>query len=375
MKKTIVSLIMLLFALGLGVAPATRAASEIDQSSTTGAGSLRIATGARMAQTFRPAYSVLDKVEIEITGAVGGSTLDVHLSELQGEGWNALTTITGQTVTDGWNTFDFTNQNLTVGGRYAIFVYDYTDSPRNTSMWKYATGNPYDRGYAIWQTTDKEDWDFNFRTYTVADDPEGNPAPAGDNNSSNTGNTTSDASTAPITTTSASIKAPSGLTGKYDSGVVLTWTKSATSTIDGYHVYRSTQKTTGFTRVGTVDSSKTTYTDITTTADTTYHYYVRAYSNVGESVSSNTVSIKTTTGAVAETVKRSLIASYLEEEDGGFNWFNFCLISCGGILLLALVIYEVWRWRKTGRFLNHHKEVAKVAAPTTSTPPETPPTK
>jgi len=123
----------------------------------------------------------------------------------------------------------------------------------------------------------------------------------------------------------------------------------------------------GFTRIGTTDSSATTYVDTTASTDVTYYYYVRAYSDSKESASSNTIRIKTQSGAVGETIKRSLIANYLEEEDSGFNWLNFCLLSCGGILLLALIVYEVWRWRKTGSFINHHK--VSLASPSQSAPP------
>jgi len=94
----------------LGGVAQVRAGAVVDQSSTAGSDSLRIATVEVMAQTFLPSKTSLDKVAIEITGVTAGETLDVSLKVLVSDRWTDrwadVTSITGQAVFNGWNVFD-----------------------------------------------------------------------------------------------------------------------------------------------------------------------------------------------------------------------------------------------------------------------------
>jgi len=58
----------------------------------------------------------------------------------------------------------------------------------------------------------------------------------------------------------------------------VTWTPSASSFTTGYTIYRSTTDGSGYTQIGTTDSSGTSFTDPSTTLaySTTYYYVVDA---------------------------------------------------------------------------------------------------
>jgi hypothetical protein len=60
--------------------------------------------------------------------------------------------------------------------------------------------------------------------------------------------------------------------------ISVSWTASASSFTTGYTIYRSTTSGSGYTQVGTVNASTTTFTDPSTTLaySTTYYYVVDA---------------------------------------------------------------------------------------------------
>ncbi len=77
---------------------------------------------------------------------------------------------------------------------------------------------------------------------------------------------------------------------------VLNWTATASSGITGYNVYRSTTSGSGYTKIGSTNSSTVTYTDTTVQGSATYYFVVTAYSpacpttpTCGESPNSNEV--------------------------------------------------------------------------------------
>ena len=69
------------------------------------------------------------------------------------------------------------------------------------------------------------------------------------------------------------------------------WEFSLSSGVTGYNVYRATISGGPYTKVGSVPSTSSSFTDTTVTSGTTYFYIVRAAAGTVESVNSNEVSI------------------------------------------------------------------------------------
>lgn len=289
MKKFFVLLSSLAIVLSglLVAAPKATAASVIDQQYTAGTGSVPIDSYlGRFAQTFMPTKTKLDKVQIELTGVVGSKSATVSIRHnVVGVGWDVgnVATVPNQTITNGWNTFDFEDITTTVSETetYGIWVVSNDNGPQ----WKYTSGpSTYDRGYAIWQSQDKVDWDFNFKTYGYS--PASTPA----DQTTATGTIgTGEA----LGTTTTSIVKPSNLTAAFSDeskGVKLAWKASTTTDIDGYKIFRSESADKGFTKLAAVPKEKVEYLDQDFVAGKTYYYQVRAYKGDAQSVSTNTAS-------------------------------------------------------------------------------------
>ncbi len=72
-----------------------------------------------------------------------------------------------------------------------------------------------------------------------------------------------------------------------DANVRLSWTPSTSAGINQQRIYRSTSSGSGYTQVGTLSTSATTYLDTGLNNGTTYYYIVRAYNGSAESGNSN----------------------------------------------------------------------------------------
>jgi hypothetical protein len=95
------------------------------------------------------------------------------------------------------------------------------------------------------------------------------------------------------TYTLAAPNAPGGLVGSSpaQSVVALRWVDHSTNE-ESFRIERSTNATTGFAQVGTVNANVITYRDTTGARGTTYFYRIRAVNSIGVSNSSNTVSVR-----------------------------------------------------------------------------------
>mgnify|MGYP001586059034 CR=1 FL=1 len=295
MKKFLIFLSILAISGVNFIIPLTKAtaAPEVDQQYTAGTGSLSIDSYlGRFVQTFMPTKTKLDKVQIELANVVGNKSVTVSIRHnVVGVGWDAgsVATVPDQTVTNGWNTFDFADVTTTISATetYGIWVVSNADGP----MWKYTSGpSTYDRGYAIWQSQDKVDWDWNFKTFGY-DPASDTPAPAGDETAI-TGTTEAGET---LGTTTTAIAKPSDLKADYSDtagsrGIKLTWKATTTTDIDGYKVFRSEKSASGYAKLADSKKDKVEYLDQDVAAGKTYYYQVRAYKGNGQSVSSNTAS-------------------------------------------------------------------------------------
>ena len=300
MKRGIVFVLMAILVAGtLAIFTAStkksQAATEIDQQHTAGTGSVPIDTYlGRFAQTFMPTKSKLDKVQIELTNVGNNKSANVFIRHnVVGVGWDEgnVTAVYGQTLSDGWNTFDFDDVTVVISDNdtYGIWVVTAENGPQ----WKYKDGpSEYDRGYAIWQSQDKVDWDYNFKTYGY--DPDQPAEPSGDQPGDQgiTGTTGTDET---LGTATSAIAKPLELTAAYSEtnrGVKLAWKASATADIDGYKIFRSENASKGYTKIKETAKDKLDYLDQDIAAGKTYYYQLRAYKSDQQSYSSNTASAK-----------------------------------------------------------------------------------
>ncbi len=295
MRKIFSFLIGLFLVLSF-VPVSVKAASEVDQSNITSTsdGSLVIYNHQRIAQTFRPSKSKLDKVAVHIYLAAG--TLDVTIMQSPGEdGETIVASVMGQTIVEGWNEFDFADIDVTVGGRYGIYLFTANIQP----AWYY-TGNNYANGYAIASTTMDATKDFGFKTYGY--DPEGATTTTAAGVTTTTAlaqtgvDTSTNIGTAPAATTSASIKAPTSVKAENSPvnnkpAVKITWKASTTSDIDGYKLFRKEGKG-SYKQVAQAKKTVSQFIDEKVKEETEYTYMVRAYKGTAESANSSEATIK-----------------------------------------------------------------------------------
>ncbi|HEX8652648.1 MAG TPA: Ig-like domain-containing protein [Pyrinomonadaceae bacterium] len=99
-----------------------------------------------------------------------------------------------------------------------------------------------------------------------------------------------------ISTETYTLAAPAAPTGLVASSptqgqVALRWVDNSTNEAS-FRIERSTNATTGFAQVGTVNANTITYRDVTGARGTTYFYRIRAVNSIGVSNNSNTVSVR-----------------------------------------------------------------------------------
>ncbi|MFL0086197.1 exo-alpha-sialidase [Tenacibaculum maritimum] len=87
--------------------------------------------------------------------------------------------------------------------------------------------------------------------------------------------------------------AASNLTASnFGNSVNLSWKDNATTEL-GFEIYRSTTNGTGYTLIAKVPADTTTYTDLSTSLNSTYYYVVKAYNSGGVANPTNEVSVTT----------------------------------------------------------------------------------
>ncbi|OGD62328.1 hypothetical protein A2215_03795 [Candidatus Berkelbacteria bacterium RIFOXYA2_FULL_43_10] len=302
-KRGLIYLCAMSFLVGtfmLAVQSTSAVTSEVDQQHTAGAGSVAIFSGfGRFAQSFKPTKTKLDKVQIELANVPGGATLSVAIRRKDWTTWieGNVATVPNQAIVNGWNTFDFEDITLLVTDTdsYGIWV----TCPDADTQWKYKAGpSEYDRGFAIWQSNDMVDWDYNFKSWGYEPASGDDSTPDGDSTPATTTDNIAATGEAPASATSASIAKPTNLTATYfdqadSKGVKLAWTASKTSDIDGYKVFRSDKEKSGYGKIGEVKKNVVEYLDENVVAATAYYYQVRAIKGSEQSASSNTASVTT----------------------------------------------------------------------------------
>ena len=277
-------------------------------------------------QTFYPTKNRLNKIVLHLAAFMADSTATMKLlssdgSELASQSQN----VTGANPASPADyTFEGLSVTITPGNLYKLVL---LRSAGATLYWYKTTacsiqGNVYAGGTSFAAA------DYVFTTY-------------GYNASSSTNDQTA--------SETSSIAAPTDAKAEYvanDNRVKVSWTKSATTDIDGYRIFRSEDKTKDFAKIGQVD--KKIYEDFDTAiiANKTYYYYIKAYKTTEEGVSSNIAEVKIPAKKTATPVATTISAS---------NWWLYLLLGGVALLLIIfLIVYELklkkkWAQPKEGK--------------------------
>ncbi|MCX6806675.1 MAG: hypothetical protein NT135_00925 [Candidatus Berkelbacteria bacterium] len=347
MKKAIyllsgVALILQMLMLPIGK---VSAASEVIEQYTGGTGSSTISESTRTLQSFRPSKSKLDKIQVEVTAQGGTRTINCSIkAQVSGE-WQDLVSCGSQNQASGWMTFDFTDTDVTVGARYAIFL----NSSGNGSypLWKWdQNSGTYPNGYAIHESTEYLNGDYNFKVWGY------NPGDQTTDQTVTEQGTSSSSKETPSSNISSSIVKPSELKATYSTetnkqGIKSTWKASTTTSIDGYKIFRSETKGKNYSKVGQTNKSTVEYVGQTSAAGKTYYYIVRAYKGSVESASSNeanatvptTATPSKSTKPATETAPYSVSSSF---ELSPLSWY----LAGVALILTLILVWLIYRRHK-----------------------------
>lgn len=120
--------------------------------------------------------------------------------------------------------------------------------------------------------------------------------------------------------------------------IKISWEKSATTDIDGYHVFRSTDKTKDFTRISQTDSKTYEYLDTVFNADKTYYYYVVGYKDLTDGLKSNVAEVTTPKTII---VKKVTPVTTTTSSPKTTNWWLYVFVAADVLLVFFFVIYEL----------------------------------
>lgn len=239
-----------------------------------------------LSQTFTPTKNRLTSVLLAIAGGADiNAVITAQIWKVTGgETLVSSATATTEHALVSWVEFTYPAVTLDTTKEYRIKV----TTPSNTATWviSQAPAVPcYSNGAAVVDGSPRTDpvQDFGFVTYGYDVTP---PAPV--------------------------IQPPTAATGRFDEStkdVTISWTKSTTAGIDGYYVYRSTVKTSGYTKIATVSPSLDEYVDTTNlTENKSYYYCIKAYDGTILSVSSNIVTVAIPVVVVDDQADDDLVA-------------------------------------------------------------------
>lgn len=277
----------------------------------------RVINDDTLAQSFKPGTTTLTGLGLAIAMSTNtDKNITVTIRESTG-GTVATASATGTGELIYWVTFSFDNVALDATKDYQIRI----TTASSTARWYYSTDSCYTRGTAMVNGTANSDKDFGFFT-------QGHGVPS---------------EVAPPTdeeVESSAIAAPTKVVAIYDdetNKIKITWKKSDTAEIDGYHIFRSTDKIKGFSRISQTDINTLEYFDTVFEPEKTYYYYVVGYKDLSDGLKSNTAEIKTPkTAAVKKTA-----ASVSTPVKKTTNWWLYVLIGTDVLLVVFFIIYEL----------------------------------
>ena len=303
---SIIGLISLFFSIFAILPKKAQALAPTDQVCSTGVAGTQGYTflSHEPYQVFVPEKNMLDAVEVYIKAdAVQSATVSLSVINVTNDPVQTIAT-KARNITDEWSwvLFDVSDVSMPLG-MYVIGIKNIAGH----AVWKHGPANCYARGYAVYNNTEHIEFDYGFAVYAYNEEnPSGQEPSDSDSSSTNSqgsssnpfsGGTSAGSGQAPSATISSSINPPGNLKAKdvpFDNGgkILLTWLPSTSKNIDGYKVFRSKSRDSGFKEIARTAAIVGGYIDQKATTGTTYYYIVRAYRGASESKNSNIASTK-----------------------------------------------------------------------------------
>lgn len=291
-------------------------------------------------QSFKPTFDRITKFTIRLSGheslQVG---LTKNVSSNSNDLWSGSLTTSGDYPAT--YTLTFNPVTVTPGTTYYLFAAYGGPSVSWTQPGEecYTDGRAYVNGAPTYY----DDFVFGIYGYNSAD------ANQTEQSTDTTGNSTGTTGSAP--TVNTAFRAPTSVKAEFIAATPaakISWTKSATTDITGYRIYRSESKTTGFTKVGEVTKTIAEYSDTTISPSKTYYYYVRSYKANEESASSETVTLVTPAFAASAVtppaLKNDVVQVYTIDTKVDPKIYYLGIIA--GVIFLFLLAYQIYLRRK-----------------------------
>lgn len=337
--------VILCFLLGLSIAvlPFNKAMAEdetdqfCEDGQITAGSNSYVINDDTLAQSFKPGTTTLTGLGLAIAMSTNtDKNITVTIRESTG-GTVATASATGTGELIYWATFGFDNVALDATKEYQIRV----TTASTTARWYFSTDSCYVRGTAIVNGTVNNDKDFGFFTQGHGVPPE--VAPPTDEEIE-----------------SSSIAAPTKVTAAYEAStnkIKISWTKSETTDINGYHIFRSTDKTKGFSRISQTDSKTYEYFDTVFEPEKTYYYYVTGYKDLSDGLKSNIAEVKVPKTAAVKKTAAPVITPVKKTT----NWWLYILIGLDFLFIGFFILYElklkkIWAQKKPLYFFKKKKE-------------------
>lgn len=297
MKKGLIVLICLLFALVINLPQQVIASDSYDQRCIAGSPamiSINQSESNVLSQTFKPSKNRLTKISIYVRGTGTGN---FHIDLYRGNTYVASTPSEPEPNGEYYVSQSFTEAVAVTPGDNSHKIIPRLSGDNSDLYWHFDQ-NCYSGGIAYkgdWYLNDNPIWDFGFVTFghdATSPSESAGVSPTSSSGSGSSQTPSASGGLASMGVIDPNIKAPTNLRYNLkDNAVNLAWDTSETADINGYNIYRSKDNK-DFEFIAGTDKDTLTFKDTMIDKNQTYYYFVRTRKGEAESDTSNIVKVE-----------------------------------------------------------------------------------
>lgn len=297
MKKSLIVLISLLFALVINLPQQVFAADSYDQrciASSPAMISINQSESNVLSQTFKPSKNRLTKISIYVWGTGTGN---FHIDLYRGDTYLASTPSEPEPNGEYYVSQSFSEAVTVTPGDNSYRIIPRISGDNSDLYWHFDQ-NCYSGGIAYkgdWYLNDNPIWDFGFVTFghnAAAPSSSAGVSPTASSGQENSQAPSASGGLASVGIIDQKIKAPANLRYNLkDNAVNLAWDASETTDINGYNIYKSKDNK-DFEFITGTDKDTLIFKDTMVESNQTYYYFARTRKGEAESDVSNVVKVE-----------------------------------------------------------------------------------